>query len=94
MTSGSTREFMALMAIWQYHGRPHCPTDQAHIETFFGHLKGEWLHLEAITDPAVLEAELRRVRIECNTVRLHAGIGYVTPDDEHHGRGPAMPPGP
>jgi putative transposase len=25
-----------------------------------------------------------------NTVRLHAGIGYVTPDDEHEGRGPAI----
>jgi hypothetical protein len=25
-----------------------------------------------------------------NTIRLHAGIGYVTPDDEHHGRGPAI----
>ncbi len=25
MTSGSTREFMALMAIWQRHGRPHTP---------------------------------------------------------------------
>jgi putative transposase len=23
-------------------------------------------------------------------VRLHAGIDYVTPDDEHHGRGPAI----
>jgi hypothetical protein len=21
---------------------------------------------------------------------LHAGIGYVTPDDEHHGRGPQI----
>ncbi len=34
-----------------------------------------------------LTAELDRVRVEYNTVRLHAGIGYVTPDDEHHGRG-------
>jgi putative transposase len=25
-----------------------------------------------------------------NTVRLHAGIGYVTPDDEHEGRGPQI----
>jgi hypothetical protein len=25
-----------------------------------------------------------------NTVRLHAGIGYVTPDDEHEGRGPTI----
>jgi hypothetical protein len=28
--------------------------------------------------------------IEYNTVRLHAGIRYVTPDDEHEGRGPAI----
>ncbi|MFP4149417.1 MAG: hypothetical protein ACLFV0_08000 [Nitriliruptoraceae bacterium] len=27
------------------------------------------------------------VRLEYNTVRLHAGIGYVSPDDEHEGRG-------
>ena len=25
-----------------------------------------------------------------NTVRLHEGLGYVTPDDEHHGRGQAI----
>jgi len=60
---------------------------QAWIESLFGHVKGDWPHLEKITDPGVLEAELDRVRAEYNTVRLHAGIGYVTPDDEHHGRG-------
>jgi putative transposase len=27
------------------------------------------------------------VRHEYNNVRLHAGIGYVTPADEHEGRG-------
>ena len=43
----------------------------------------------AIRDPGVLDAELARVRHDYNTVRLHAAIGYVTPDDEHHGRGPA-----
>ncbi len=25
-----------------------------------------------------------------DTVRLHEGFGYVTPDDEHHGRGKAI----
>jgi transposase InsO family protein len=46
MKAQATRAFMALMAIAQHHGRPHTPTDQAWIETFFGHIKGEWPHLE------------------------------------------------
>lgn len=87
MKAGDTRTFMALMAIVQHHGRPHTPTDQAPIESFFSHLKGEWPHLARISDPAVLDIELGRVRVEYNTVRLHEGIGYVTPDDEHSGRG-------
>jgi transposase InsO family protein len=90
MTSDATKAFMAAMAIAQHHGRPHTPTDQAWIETLFGHVKGEWPQLEAIADPALLEHELDRVRVEYNTVRLHAGIGYVTPDDEHAGRGEAI----
>jgi putative transposase len=90
MTASDTRQFMALMAIAQHHGRPGTPTDQAHIESFFSHLKGDWPHLVEIRDPAALDAELARIRGEYNTVRLHAAIGYVTPEDEHHGRGPAI----
>ena len=90
MTAIDTRQFMALMAIAQHHGRPGTPTDQAHVESFFSHLKGDWPHLLTITDPAALDTELARIRDEYNTVRLHAAIGYVTPDDEHHGRGPAI----
>ena len=90
MTAIDTRQFMALMAITQHHGRPGTPTDQAHIESFFSHLKRDWPHLLEIRDPAVLDTELHRIRIEYNTTRLHAAIGYVTPDDEHHGRGPGI----
>ena len=36
MTSGNTREFMALHAIATHYGRPGTPTDQAHIESLFG----------------------------------------------------------
>jgi len=90
MTAIDTRQFMALMAIAQHHGRPGTPTDQAHVESFFSHLKGDWPTLTEIRDPAVLDSELARIRGEYNTVRLHASIGYVTPDDEHHGRGPGI----
>lgn len=87
MRSHSTREFLAGVAIAQQFGRPHTPQDQAWIESLFGHVKGDWPHLERIRDPGELTTELDRVRGDYNTVRLHAGIGYVTPDDEHTGRG-------
>ena len=90
MTSGSTREFMAMSAIAQHFGRPGTPTDQAWIESFNGHLKAEFPHLLAIEDPATLRAELAVTRQFWNGVRLHAGIGYVTPNDEHEGRGEAI----
>lgn len=90
MTSGSTREFMALCAIAQHFGRPGTPTDQAWIESLNGHVKAEYPHLLAIRDPATLRAELPHVRAHYNGVRLHQGIGYVCPNDEHEGRGEAI----
>jgi transposase InsO family protein len=90
MTSRDTKKFFAACSIAQHHGRPSTPTDQAWIETLWGHVKHENPHLMTITDPAVLAAELDRVRVHYNTVRLHEGIGYVTPDDEHEGRGDAI----
>lgn len=90
MTSGSTREFMAMCSIAQHFGRPGTPTDQAWIETLNGHLKDEYPHLLQISDPATLRAELAVTREHYNAVRLHAGIGYVTPNDEHQGRGEAI----
>ena len=90
MTSKATAVFMAGARIAQHFGRPSTPNDQAWVESFFGHLKGEFPHLEKIKDPGELERELDRCRVHYNTIRLHEGIGYVTPDDEHHGRGTAI----
>jgi len=87
MRSGETRAFMALLTIGQHFGRPYTPTDQAWIETLWGHVKAENPHLLSITDPQVLAAEIERARRHYNGVRLHESIGYVTPDDEHEGRG-------
>ena len=86
MRAGTTREFLAMCSIAARFGRPGTPTDQAWIETLFGHVKTEWPHLEKITDPNTLRAELDIARHDYNTRRLHASLGYVTPDDEHQGR--------
>lgn len=53
-------------------------------------LKAEYPQLNAITDPVALRCELEAVQVHWNTVRLHEAIGYVTPDDEYCGRGPAI----
>lgn len=87
MTSKATASFMASVRIGQHFGRPGTPNDQAWIESLFGHLKAEHPHLERITDTGELEAELDRIRPFYNTIRLHQGLGYVTPEDEHTGRG-------
>ena len=87
MSSGTTREFMALCWLATHYRRPGTPTDQAWIESLFGHLKIEQPHLELIEDIDVLRAELETQRERYNTIRLHAGIGYVTPDQEHRGEG-------
>jgi transposase InsO family protein len=96
MTSGSTREFMALHAIARHFGRPGTPTDQAWIESFNGHLKTEHPHLLAIRNPQTLRAELTLVRRHYNTVRLHSGTALHTPASvhlRHHRRRPAATPG-
>jgi transposase InsO family protein len=90
MTSQATATFMAGARIAQHFGRPGTPNDQAWIESLFGHVKTEFPHLDKIVDPGDLEAELDRIRAFYNTVRLHQGVGYVTPEDEHTGRGTAI----
>ncbi len=90
MKALGTRQFMAACALVAHYGRPSTPTDQAWIESLWGHVKAEWPHLLTITEPDVLAAELERVRKIYNGVRLHEGIGYITPNDEHTGRGDAI----
>lgn len=90
MRATKTAQFMTITRIAQHFGRPGTPNDQAWIESFFGHLKAEHPYLDTITDPAVLRRELDLRKEHYNTIRLHEGIGYVTPDDEHHGHGPAL----
>ena len=59
---------MALCWLATHYGRPGTPTDQAWIESLFGHLKIEQPHLELIEDIDVLRAELETQRERYNTI--------------------------
>jgi len=89
MRSHSTREFLAGVAIAQQFGRPHTPQDQTWIETLFGHVKGEWPHLEN-TD----QQDHRRVRAArpCRT-RRHRRRGRRRPPSPRHNARHARSPG-
>jgi hypothetical protein len=90
MTSGSTREFMALCAIHQHFGRPGTPPTRPGPGSLFGHVKVEWPHLTTIRDPAVLPAELAIVRERYNGGAAVRRDRLCHPNDEHEGRGPAI----
>jgi Integrase core domain len=72
MISKAAAVFLAGARIAEHLGRPSTPNDHAWIESFFGHLKGEFPHLEKIKDPRELEHELDRLRAHYNTVRTRA----------------------
>ncbi len=65
-------------------------------EIWIGLVRGESTIAEAADRAGVDRStvmklrQLERIRVDYNTVRLHAGLGYVTPDDEHEGRGPKI----
>ena len=79
MRAGTTREFLAMCSIASRFGRPGTPTDQAWIETLFGHIKTEWPHLEKITDPNTLRTELDIARHDYNTHRPHRSLNQRPP---------------
>ncbi|MGH4022867.1 MAG: hypothetical protein ACRDT0_27265 [Pseudonocardiaceae bacterium] len=86
MRSHTTREFLAGVAIAQQFG-PHTPAEQAWIPDPVRPRQGRLATPGAHPRPGELDRELDRVHTEYNTVRPHASIAYVTPDDEHEGRG-------
>ena len=92
MRSGSTREFMALHAIATHYGPPRdADRSGPHRVAVRPRQVRMAVPVRAKGPGRPIMRARRRTRVQqYNRVRLHAGISYVTPDDEHEGRGPAI----
>ena len=88
MTSRSTRAFFAELGIAQSFSRARTPTDNATAESWMATLKCERLYDAdtASMTPAEVHSMIERFIGYYNDVRLHQGLGYVTPAERHDGR--------
>ena len=60
--------------------RPRQCTDNAHMESFFHSLKSEWIHGHRFNGVEDLKMAIKYyIEDFYNPIRLHSGIGYVSP---------------
>jgi len=85
MKSKSTREYFNGIGITQDHSRPHTPNDNAHAEAVIATAKCEYLYTGEFENIYEVEDALDDAVDHYNNVRLHQGIGYVTPAIKHMG---------
>ncbi len=92
MTSRSTRAFFADLGIAQSFSRARTPTDNATAESWMATLKCERLYDAdtASMTPVDVHSMIERFIAHYNDVRLHQGLGYVTPSERHDGRHTAI----
>jgi putative transposase len=87
MTSKSTRQFFNEIGVTQTFSRPRTPADNASCEAWMATLKCERLYHADTAELAPWEVEqmIDVFIYHYNFVRLHQGIGFVTPAERHDG---------
>lgn len=92
MTARTFKQFLAELGICQILARPRTPADNAQSEAFNATIKCEELYRmdTAEMSPGEVEAAISSFITAYNEVRLHQGIGFVTPAERHDGRHEAI----
>lgn len=92
MTARTFKQFLADLGIPQILSRPRTPADNAASEAFNATIKcDELYHIDtAQMSPGEVEIVIGRFIEFYNEVRLHQGIGFVTPAERHDGRHEAI----
>jgi transposase InsO family protein len=85
MKSKPTMGYFNEIGITQDHSRPHTPNDNAHAEAVIATAKCEYLYMSEFANIYEVQDALDDLIDHYNNVRLHQGIGYVTPQVKHMG---------
>lgn len=85
MKSKPTMGYFNEIGITQDHSRPHTPNDNAHAESLIATAKCEYLYSGEFENIYEVQDTLDDLVDHYNNVRLHQGIGYVTPQIKHMG---------
>jgi len=85
MKSKSTKGYFNEIGITQDHSRPHTPNDNAHAEAVIATAKCEYLYSGEFANIYEVQDAVDVLVDHYNNVRLHQGIGYVTPQIKHMG---------
>lgn len=75
------RSRLAALGFVQSMNRPREVTDNAHMESFFHSMKTDVVHGISLASPDELGRLLRSYLPYYNRVRLHSGLGYLSPVD-------------
>jgi putative transposase len=60
--------------------RPGRPVENAHIESFNGRLREEWLNQHAFISLDNARERIEAWRVDYNSVRPHSALGQLAPD--------------
>ncbi len=84
------KAFIRLSGMTHVRTSPYYPQSNGKIESWHKTVKRECIRPEAPLCLADARRIVARYVTEYNTVRLHSGIGYITPQDRLLGQGPAI----
>ena len=84
------KAFIRLSGMTHVRTSPYYPQSNGKIESWHKTIKRECIRPQTPLCLADARRIVARYVIEYNTVRLHSGLGYITPRDRLLGRGPAI----
>ena len=84
------KAFIRLSGMTHVRTSPYYPQSNGQIESWPKTVKRECIRPETPLCLADARRIVARYVTEYNTVRLHSGIGYITPQDRLLGRGPTI----